>query len=241
MFIAERTELLSLIDPDIINKHEISLAGLLFLGSLAIAENYFRRLISSILSFDLHSRLNSESQMIKFGAIDWYSSVDIGNALVDDGSFADSDMVKNKFKNIIGFDLSKNETIAAALAQFDIICQIRHCLVHANGTIRAVNAKRLNISKEKIGHQIYPSMPFLHSSIRLLDFLVREINSYICNCLISRMFTSQNEGFSLNWKTDKKLFKSYWSAFYSQIDMGVLTDADVKRVYLAYISHFDKR
>ena len=108
-----------------------TLGRLLLLGLVSGAEVYFRSAIVGTLRVCPVCRMHAANQTIAFGALDYYGVDEIEWGFFEAASLASADEVIRATRRLLGIEIQPNTSVAAALAEFDRLCHLRHAAVHA--------------------------------------------------------------------------------------------------------------
>lgn len=215
------------------------LANLVILGLVSSVETYFRTAIRKLLIIDTHSRKHSYSSNLTYGAALHHQKDLLPEALLENASFTSSvNIVKtlNSYLDINLGNYSKNPTLNSAFNDFDLVCHLRHCVVHRSGLLGSNNALALGFDE----FSAYLEKPI---SINLLtvqeiavvcDTLIREINDRIFHEILSR--TVKEINWSGDLRSDKKIFKSYFDLFSPESNRN---DENLKICYREFILSHD--
>ncbi|KHT28560.1 hypothetical protein [Pectobacterium carotovorum] len=231
-----------------INNQEISreMATIVFLGYMSAVESYIRALVRGLIQVDYLSLKIASSKEITFGAALYHTKQLLPEALMDEFSFVHCDNIKTTFKDLVGLQLSLNNKIEA---EFNKICQLRHCCVHRFGKLGAKNAIKLGIDK----HNALFEKPLILTVNDLtliaqnLRSIVKQINNALYKETLDRTFPipknkTQRKEFeqngikniwTKNYDDDKELFKSYYSLFCTKVDS--IKSQQPKKLYDAFI------
>jgi hypothetical protein len=185
--------------------------GLLMLGVVSSAEFYFRSILSELARACPLCVLHTEAINIPSGSIAFYSKSGFSPTMsaFEHESLADSKKISGEIKRFAGFTCSENSSVKKALDDFELLCELRHCFVHARGfaglkAIRALGGKR-TVHKVLVRQQ--QALDF----IKLSHNAVRAVNHYLSNEVLNRWI--DKDVLSGKWATDKRLFTRYWHLF----------------------------
>lgn len=121
--------------------------GLLLLGVVSAAEFYFRSVLGVALDVCPVCRQNAEMLKVPIGAFEFFAESGYSHALgsFEHESLADAQKIRQECKRFTGFDLGKDTSADKAITDFEILCELRHCLVHARGLagLKACRALKL--------------------------------------------------------------------------------------------------
>lgn len=215
------------------------LANLVILGLVSSVESYFRSIIRKLLIVNDHSKKHSYSSILTYGAALHHQKEFLPEALLESASFTSSANIVKTLNNYLDINLggyTKIPSLNSAFADFDLVCHLRHCVVHRSGLLGSNNALALGLDE----FSAYLEKPI---SINLLtvqeiavvcDTLIREINDKIFHEVISR--TVKELDWSGDLRSDKRLFKPYFLLF-STTDNN--NDKKLKECYYEFILSHD--
>jgi hypothetical protein len=192
-------------------RDDAEVLGLLLLGVVSSAEFYFRSVLSELARACPLCVVHTETVSITSGSNLFYSDSGFSPTMsaFDHESLADSKKISSEIKRFAGFVCSENSSVKKALEDFELLCELRHCFVHARGfagpkAIRALGGKRA-VHKVLIKQQ--QALDF----IKLSHNAVRAVNHYLGNEILNRWI--DKSVLTGNWVTDKRLFTRYWNLF----------------------------
>lgn len=185
--------------------------GLLVLGVVSAAEFYFRSILSGITTICPLCEKHIEGVNIPAGSINFYSGTGFSSSIsaFEHESLADSKKLIQEIKRYTGLSCPDNSSVKKALDDFEMLCEVRHCFVHARGFVglkasRAINSPR-TLQKLLIRQQ--QALDF----IKLAHNAVRAVNRYLSDETINRWI--QRDVLTGNWNKDRKPFLMFWSLF----------------------------
>ncbi|WP_340637484.1 hypothetical protein [Enterobacter roggenkampii] len=136
--------------------------------------------------------------------------------------------------NIGGF--AKFPSLASALTDYDIVCHLRHCVVHRAGLLGSNNALALGIDEysELLEKPLSINFLTVQQIAVVCDNLVKEINDKLFVDIISR--TVKFYDWKGDFRSDKSFFKKYYDLFSSKANN---TSDNMKKCYRLFISSHD--
>jgi len=218
---------------------------LLLLGYISAVESYMRALIRRLIACDQFSQQNCESFQVSFGAALHHKPNVLPEALLEETVFSGKDEIAKALNKFVGFQINSHKALTALLAQYEIVCQLRHCCVHRFGKLGAKNAITFGLEshKEFLEKPVLLKKQSISSIADLLITLVKSINIEVFRHVMIRSAAGTLEGqdkpgIGWSWKKnkDKKIFCRYYSVFASQKDALKSPTADdlyerFRRVY----------
>ena len=185
--------------------------GLLVLGVLSAAEFYFRSVLSELSRMCPVCVTHTEAVNIPAGSFTFYAKSGFSSAMsaFEHESFADSKKLTAEIKRFVGFTCSDSSSVKKALDDFEMLCELRHCFVHARGFVglkaaRAIGAPR---SLQKILVKQSQALDF----IKLSHNAVRAVNHYLSKEILNRWI--DRDVLVGRWATDRRLFSQYMHLF----------------------------
>jgi hypothetical protein len=187
--------------------------GLLLLGVVSAAEFYFRRVLGQTITICPVCRQHAEMLQVPIAAFDFFSGSGYSNALgsFEHESLADAAKIRAKCKIFTGLDVSSDPSADQAIKGFDLLCELRHCLVHSSGfaglkACRALGVEQRSLQKIIVGKkEVFELLKLSHNA-------VRAFNRFLVNSIINRWI--DEEVLSGEWKVDKynfnRVIESFW-------------------------------
>jgi hypothetical protein len=204
-------------DPKILEENK-SLGPLLLIGIVSNTENYFREIMSQMIKTCPICKSTASSQSINLGSVIWHSGNNIEIGSFENLSFADSKVLKKTCKSFLDYDIDKKGATAAALDEFDKICELRHGIVHSNQIIAGKNAIKLGINPSQNPVKIYVDYKLLQECAVICTSVICSFNLELFNEIVRRWAIDWCKLPSWIKEKDNIKFKIIWKAFYSQID-----------------------
>lgn len=222
------------------------MATIVFLGYMSAVESYIRAMVRGLIQVDYHSLKIASTKDITFGAAFYHTKDLLPEALMDEFSFVHSDNIKSTFKDLLGLQLNINNLVEA---EFNKICQLRHCCVHRFGKLGAKNAMKLGIDKHSTLFEKPLKLTISDLSLiaQNLRSIVKQINNALYKETLDRTFPipknkAQRKEFEVNgiknlwtknYSDDKKLFKTYYNLFCTKVDS--IKSEPAYKLYKAFI------
>lgn len=196
------------------------LSNLLILGFISSVETYCRSIIRKTLIIDEESRRKSYQNTITYGAALHHKQDMLPEALLEGASFSSSKNICDTISSHLGINLrstlQKNLKLKTAMDNFDVICQLRHCVVHRSGLLGSNNAISLGMDDHRdfLEKPITLDIVAVQNIASISESLVIEINNSLFKELLSRTIkTLQWEG---NLNNDEDKFLPYYSLYISK-------------------------
>ncbi len=194
-------------------EEDTEVLGLLLLGAVSAAEFYFRSVLGVALDVCPICKRHAQMLQVPIGAFEFFANSGYSHALgsFEHQSLADAKRIRSECERFTGFDLSKDPSANKAINDFDLLCELRHCLVHARGvaglkTCRALNSERDSLQWLRVGK--VEALEFL----KLSHNAVRAFNRFLANSILNRWV---DKGLLTGrWKSDKVAFSRVVKAFW---------------------------
>lgn len=210
------------------------LSRLFLLGYVSAVEGYMRSLIRRLVHHDIFTQNCCESLQLSYGAVLHHKQASLPDALLEETIFSVNKAIPQALVKFIGMEgLSGGTT--ALLAEYDRICQLRHCCTHRFGKLGVKNATVLGLST----HSRFLEKPVLLKKDAMADIadltftLVKSINNDVFGFVMKRSATGKlpsrdAPGIGWTWHKarDKARFKTYYDIFSSMKDATPSPSAD---------------
>lgn len=215
------------------------LASLVVLGLVSAVESYFRCLIRKLLNIDNHSRKNSYSSTLTYGAALHHHKVLLPEALLENASFTSSNNIVKSLNAFLDVNIggySKFPSLASALTDYDIVCHLRHCVVHRSGLLGSNNALALGFDEysELLEKPLSINFLTVQGIAVVCDNLVKEINDRLFMDILSRTVKEYD------WKGDLRIDKPFFKKYFDLFCSGTMNNnANMKNCYYSFIASHD--
>ncbi|MGS1047389.1 hypothetical protein ACVCIC_00490 [Burkholderia glumae] len=190
-----------------------SLQGqLVLLGVVAAVESYFRALFRRLIEIDPRSQESVHLREVSYGAALHLPKGMLPEAMLERISFTSKKNIVDGIKELIGIKGEISASLETAITDYVRVCHLRHCAVHRFGKLGTSNAIALGLSihKDLLEKPLLLTYPALQSAIAISTGLVRSVNDFLFNAIISRIENTQWTG---RFRSDRKLFSKYYSLF----------------------------
>lgn len=185
--------------------------GLLVLGVVSSAEFYFRTVLSELSRTCPKCVLHTEAINIPSGSVAFYAKSRFSSMMsaLEHESLADSKKIAGEIKRFCGFSFAETSSVKKALDDFALLCELRHCFVHARGFagLKAIRA----LGGDRVIHKILIKQQQALDFIKLSHNAVRAVNHFLSNEVVNRWINE--DVLSGKWAVDRKLFTRYWKLF----------------------------
>jgi hypothetical protein len=185
--------------------------GLLVLGVLSSAEFYFRRVLSEVTELCPVCKSNVETVNVPAASTGFYANSGFAATFsaFEHESLADSKKITSEIRRFAGLNCSDNSSAKVALDEFETLCELRHCLVHARG-FAGLKATRV-LKASRVPQKVLMSQVKALELIKVAHNAVRAVNRYLSDEIVNRWI--DKEVLSGTWNRDKKAFTRWWNLF----------------------------
>jgi hypothetical protein len=188
---------------------------LLLLGAVLATEQYFREVLCGTLRVCPLSRRHARSRVLSLGGLDYFGHDGVGFAILENSSLSTQGEIEKQTANLTGVRVKPNSPVAAAIAEFDKVCHLRHAAIHSRGEPCARNLSELGVIPE--GRvQLHLTRLKLQSVVSVCHSLVRSFNSFLFEQLVKRLIVS--ELLVGDWARSRSIFEPVFELFYSHDD-----------------------
>jgi len=191
--------------------NDAEILGLLVLGVVSCAEFYFKSVLSQLTRVCPICESHTEALNIPIGSIAFYAQSGFPYVMsaFEHESLADSKKISNEVKRFANLTCSDNSSVKKALDDFELLCELRHCFVHARGFagLKAVRAMGGTRTLQKVLVKQQQALDF----IKLSHNAVRAINRFLSEETLNRWI--DKDVVVGEWATDKELFGRYLNLF----------------------------
>ena len=216
------------------------LSGLMLVAVVSQAENYFRELFSRLLVICPVSQGKSAQRDVKLGSVIWYRVGQLERGAFEHFSFAGMDNIVDTLSRYFDIQLDQKSDPYALLQQFDLLCELRHAIVHSAGVVSGKNATKLQLKKTLDGVTVGVDFQRFQEVTQLCTALVCSINIELFRKFGERWRDKWPACFP-PWTTRiaNSRFRALWSIFASSLDQATglpirqLTCSQCRRELLA--------
>lgn len=184
-------------------------------SAVAVAEDYFRTILTEVAAICPLCKRAVGSLETKLSFVEDGSFADALRDVLDRTSFSSRVAIKDWSGRIAGFNPNSSQSLAGALSEYERVCHIRHCALHAGGYIASHNAEVLGVEP---GTWITFSSPkSIYEIVAVVTATIRAFNQ----CLIEHLLTQWiNEAILVGeWGHDGQWFRPLWNTFRSTGDI----------------------
>lgn len=201
------------------HSEDAEILGLMLLGIVSAAEFYFRSALGTALEICPISQRHAESITVPIAASKFYMGSGYSQALgsFEHESLADAKKIRNEIKRFTGFDLTNDTSANEAVDQFEVLCELRHCLVHARG-FAGLKACRALQSSERRLQKLLVGKAEAFELIKLAHNAVRAVNRFLLESILNRWI--DRDVLIGQWGSDKKRFELLVEKFWVKGEDG---------------------
>jgi hypothetical protein len=215
------------------------LSGLMLVAVVSQTENYFRELFARLLMVCPISQGKSAQRDIKLGSVIWHKVGKLERGAFEHFSFASMDNVVETLGKYFDIKIDQRSDPYALLARYDLLCELRHSVVHSAGVVSGKNATKLQLSRTTSCVAVSVDFQRFQEIVQLCTALVCSINI--------ELFRRFGERWRDKWPTcinpwsssiANARFRELWAIFASVSDLSnglpahQLTAAQCKRAVL---------
>jgi hypothetical protein len=204
-----------------------ALGGLLMLGLVSTAEGYFRSILSACLDICPVSRKHCADKAINLGGVLWHGNAEFRRGAFEHMSFTSSKELKSASTAYIKYDLPGGQ-FNDLLSKYDVICNVRHGLVHNSGILPGRNAVQIDIPKYERSVRIDVDFAYLQSAGAVVDSLVWTFNRNLFKVMGNRWAGDWRHRADWNHLQEEERFQQIWNVFMCLEELNTRPDsADV--------------
>lgn len=186
---------------------------LLIVGAVSAFENYCRGILSGCLILCPISQARSSEKNVTLGGAIWHGpSGNFNRSAFEHKSFADTKELKNAFREFVGFEMGSS-VFSDLLTAFEVVMQLRHAIVHADGILPGRNAVKLEILRSSPELKITISEARLQECLLVLTSLVLAINRELFETMCRRWSVEWRLRSDWQPQSTSRLLSSIFSLF----------------------------
>lgn len=201
------------------------LGGLLMLGLVSTAEGYFRSILSACLEICPISRKVAADKNISLGGVLWHGRSEFRRSAFEHMSFTSAKELKSASTGYLKFELN-GATFGKLLDDYDVICNVRHGLVHNSGVLPGKNAAQIDVRTFTKSVRIDIDFAYLQSAGAVVDSLVTTFNRSLFKKMCERWATSWRERADWEPALENDRFQHVWNAFTCEEELRNRDDRD---------------
>jgi hypothetical protein len=194
-----------------------SIPPLILVGLISLTENYFRDVMSEIITICPKAKEKSAERSLNL-ATAWFGYGKLEKGAFENISFSNVDAIKKNLANLIGYSIDSTNQINGPLEEFGKLCELRHAIVHSASLLAGKNAIKLGLPTSKYPVKVQFGYPEIQESAAVCNALVCSINLELFIHLSLRWLYEWPSTPAYSNKNTHSLFKKVWDVFYSSED-----------------------
>ena len=206
------TNLLGYADVKELDENDF-LGRLLVLGIVSTVEAYMRSMLSACLELCPVSQAYASKQNLHLGGAVWHGSRGFSRSAFEHQSFASKDDLSSACMKYLGIKLEDSQ-FKSVLDQYEMVCQLRHGIVHADGLLPGRNAVLLDIKRYGKPVRIVIRYQHIQEVAAVVDTLVASLNRYIFAAMCKRWAVDWRRRADWEPSDEQILFKEFWNVFH---------------------------
>lgn len=123
------------------------LGSFALLAIISATENYTREIFKDIIMICPISQSKIEDKTVRLSSSLWNTKDDLIRVLYEDISFANSKVIKSKIKEWLEIKDLDDACYNSLFKSFDLICNLRHSITHADRIIAGKNAVGISLQR----------------------------------------------------------------------------------------------
>lgn len=189
------------------------LGRLLVIGIVSAAEAYFRAVMSSCIELCPVAQSTASKKAINLGGLLWHGQAGFSRSAFEHASFTSKDALVKSCKDFLGVQLD-DRVFKYLLDQYEIVCHLRHGIVHGDGLLPGTNAVQLDIKKYRSPVCIIVRYEQIQDVAAVVNTLVMTFNR--------NLFAEMCKRWAIDWRQradweparERKAFNAIWSIFH---------------------------
>ena len=153
-------------------------------SAVSVAEDYFRTILTESVivcpcCVRIVSSLETRMEFVLSGSLS-----EALRSLLAGKSFSSKETVRAWSKTLTGLEIPVGTSLGRALLEFELVCHVRHCAVHAGGYIGERNASVLGVPS---GRWIaFSASSVVHTIVAVVTATIRAFNQALFEHLLGR-------------------------------------------------------
>ncbi|NBM79676.1 hypothetical protein GWI76_10460 [Proteus sp. G2659] len=195
------------------------------LAIISATENYIREIFKDIILICpiAQSKIKDEHK-VRLSSVLWNTNSDMIRALFEDVSFSNSNTIREKLNKILGVTSLSGRTYANLFKSFDLVCNLRHGIIHADRVIAGKNAVDISLSKKESRAFLKICSSDVNSILSICTNLVLTINGVLFCEMLERWKEGWRRNDTINTWTpisddeEKSMLSKVYDIFLSKED-----------------------
>jgi hypothetical protein len=155
--------------------------------------------------------------MLSLGALDYYTQAELGLALLEHASLATAGKLQKQSQRLIAIDIRQDPSTAAALLEYEKLCQFRHAAAHARGELGHQNIRELGVAASSGRLSLKVEFAAFQSAAAICQNIVRAYNRLMYRRTVERWIAERVLRGS--WADDRSGYSALFQVFYSKNDL----------------------
>lgn len=220
-------DILTKADPAYFSAYPPTITSLLYVGLISATENYFRDILGFMLGVCPVSRQQASEKKIQLGSLLWGGPSLHSRTAFDFIAFSAAKNISETFKEFTDCSPSQHGLWRASLRQYDLLCEVRHGVVHSGSILSGKNALRLGVPETKYVMMVSPSYANLQEAGAVCASVVQSANNELFEVMVKRWAVDWRALPSWKKSSADRLFERVFAAFYSSTDAarGAISNA----------------
>ncbi|MDP1619359.1 hypothetical protein [Phenylobacterium sp.] len=190
------------------------LGRLLVLGVVSAAEAYFRAILSSCIEMCPLAQSGAAHKAINLGGLLWHGKEGFSRSAFEHASFTSRKELNAAFLDFLSMPLD-DKVFKSLLEEYEIVCQLRHGIVHGDGLLPGKNAVQLDIPRYGRPVRITVNYAHLQDIASVVTTLVATVNRETFSKMCERWAIQWRK--RADWDVSKETarFNAIWAVFHS--------------------------
>jgi len=185
----------------------------LALSLVSAAEAYFRTVMAEFMELCPVAQATAADQTISLGGILWHGRDGYSRGAFENGSLASKKDLQKACRNFLGISLD-DQTFQGPLDQFEIVCHLRHGLVHSDGLLPGKNAVAIDIPRYPNPVRIKIGYGQLQDVAAVVSTLVVTFNRFLFGVMCKRWAIDWRQRAGWDPAREEALFNAVWKIFF---------------------------
>lgn len=194
---------------------------LLFIGAVSSAEAYFRAVLSSCMELCpvCKKAASQNAKQIHLGGLLWHGRDGFSRSAFEHHSFTSKDELAKAVLGFLGIKLP-DSAFGALLEEYEMICQLRHGVVHCDGLLPGRNAVLLDIPRYDRPVRTIVRFEQLQTLAAVVGSLVLAVNRELFSVMTKRWAIDWRQRVDWIPSEEELSFARIWTIFHSRVESG---------------------
>jgi hypothetical protein len=188
---------------------------LLLIGLVSSAEGYVRSVLSACLEICPLAQSSAASKNVNLGGLLWHGKQGYSRGAFEHASFASRRELAKAYDDYVGFKLD-DVTFKTLLDEFEVVCHLRHGIVHSDGALPGRNAVQLGIPRAEKPMQIVVRYRHLQEVASVINTLVYTLNRALFKEMCKRWAVDWRSRADWDPGQENNYFGKIWTIFHSR-------------------------